>query len=187
MQAREKPRHLLRRGGNAVAETVGSHGGFSSGGRVGLLVHIHKDRLHDSAIQNLRALQRNGSEQSEQETSGVRTHAERGQLEPQDEEALEDEIPREVVENDAQREALHKVEEAEDDPVREPLDVVLVPGRLEGLDGHVRGERPADEVRDGAGEGVDRVERGHDDEAADEGVALRDLRALLEGDEQRVF
>ncbi len=109
------------------------------------------------------------------------THAELGELEPEDEDALEGEVPGEVVEDDAEGEGLEEVEEAEDDPVSKPLDVVGVTRRLEGLDGEEGGERPADEVGHGLREGVDAVEDGEEDDGAEEGVALGHLRALLEG------
>lgn len=118
-------------------------------------------------------------------TSG--TYAECGELEPEDEEGLEGEVPREVVEHNAQREAFRKVEEAEDDPVREPLDVILMARSLERLDGEIRGEAPANEVGDGSRERVDRVEDGEDEDGAEEGIALRHLGSLLKGVEDGVF
>lgn len=118
---------------------------------------------------------------------GKYTYAEGRELEPENEQALEGEIPGEVIEHNAEGEALEEVEEPKDDPVRQPLNVVLVTGRLECLDGEVRGEGPADEVRHGRGGDVDGVEDGEDDDGTDECVALRDLRALLERVEERVF
>lgn len=47
-------------------------------------------------------------------------------------------------------------------PVREPLLVVIGAGRLDGLDGEVGGEDPADEVGDGLGE-AEHVEEDQDD------------------------
>ena len=58
-------------------------------------------------------------------------------------------------------------------------------GRLECLDGEVRGEGPTDEVRHGRGGDVDRVEDGENGDGTDECVALGDLRALLERVEER--
>lgn len=118
---------------------------------------------------------------------GKNTYAEGRELEPEDEQALEGEIPGEVVEHNTEGEALEEVEEPEDNPVRQPLDVVLVTGRLECLDGEVRGEGPTDEVRHGRGGDVDRVEDGENGNGTDECVALGDLRALLERVEERVF
>ena len=111
---------------------------------------------------------------------GKKTYAEGRELEPEDEQALEGEIPGEVVEHDTEGKALEEVEETEDNPVGQPLNVVLVTGRLERLDGEVRGEGPADEVRHGGGGSVDGVEDGEDDDGTDECVTLGDLRALLE-------
>lgn len=53
-------------------------------------------------------------------------------------------------------------------------------GRLDGLEGEVRGEGPADEIGDGGGEGVDGVEDGQEQQGAEDGVCLGDLGALLE-------
>lgn len=55
-----------------------------------------------------------------------RTYASDRELEPEDEDGLEREVPGKVVEDDAEGEGLEEVEEAEDDPVGQPLDVVIV-------------------------------------------------------------
>ena len=102
-------------------------------------------------------------------------------MQPEDEEGLEREVPGEVVEDDAEGEGLEEVEEAEDDPVGEPLDVVGGTRGLEGLDGEVGGEGPADKIGDGGREGVDAVEDGEEEDGTEEGVALGHLSALLEG------
>ena len=115
------------------------------------------------------------------------THAEGRELEPEDEDGLEGEVPGEVVQHDAERERLREVEEAEDDPVGEPLDVVGVTGRLDGLDGEVGGEDPAEEVGDGGGKGVDGVEDDDEGDAAEEGVGLRDLGVVLKVGERGVL
>lgn len=108
------------------------------------------------------------------------THAESRELEPERENRLERKIPREIIQHHALRERLQKVKEAEHDPVREPLDVVRVAGALDGLDGEVRGEAPAEEVRDGLREGVDGVQDEEEGDAAEEGVGFGDLRRLFE-------
>ena len=79
------------------------------------------------------------------------------ELEPEDEDALEGEVPGDVVEDDTEADRLNEGEEAEDDPVREPLDVVLVAGGLKGLDREEGGKGPTDEIRNGRGERVDGV------------------------------
>lgn len=71
------------------------------------------------------------------------TNSESGELEPEDEDALEGVVPGEVVEDDARGEGLDKVEEPEHDPVRQPLDVICVSRRLDSLDGEVGGKYPA--------------------------------------------
>lgn len=111
---------------------------------------------------------------------GENTHAELRELEPEDEDALEGKVPGEVIEHDAEGEALEEVEEAKDDPVCEPLDIVLVTGALEGLDGEEGREGPADKVGDGGRECVDAVKNGEQDDGTEEGVALGHLGTLLE-------
>ena len=55
-----------------------------------------------------------------------RTYTGDRELEPEDEDGLEDEVPWDVVEDEAEGEGLEEVEEAKDDPVGQPLDVVIV-------------------------------------------------------------
>ena len=110
-----------------------------------------------------------------------RTYASDRELEPEDEDGLEGEIPGEVVEDDAESEAFREVEEAEDDPVREPLDVIGVARALERLDGEIGGKSPAHEIRDRRRKRVDGVENSKQDDGTEESVALGHLSALLEG------
>lgn len=56
------------------------------------------------------------------------TYAESRELEPDDEETLEGKVPREIVQHNAERKALREREEAEHNPVREPLDVITMTG-----------------------------------------------------------
>ena len=72
------------------------------------------------------------------------TYAESRKLEVKDEEGLECKIPGEVVQHRPQREALGEVEETENDPVCQPLNVIIVTGSLKGLDGKIGGERPTE-------------------------------------------
>jgi len=51
--------------------------------------------------------------------------AESRKLQPQDEKGLESEVPAEVIENEPKSQALDEVEETKDDPVGEPLNVVM--------------------------------------------------------------
>lgn len=74
------------------------------------------------------------------------THAESGKLEPEDEDGLKREVPGQVVEDDAEGDALEEVEEAEDGPVRQPLDVILGLGAFNGPKGEIGGESPTDEI-----------------------------------------
>lgn len=52
------------------------------------------------------------------------------ELEPEDEDTLEGKVPGDVIEDNTEADRLNEGEEAEDNPVREPLDVVLVSGGL---------------------------------------------------------
>lgn len=77
------------------------------------------------------------------------TYTERWELEPQNEDGLEREVPWEVVQHNPEREALHKVEESKYDPVCQPLNVILLSGALNSFEREVGGETPTDEVGDG--------------------------------------
>lgn len=107
------------------------------------------------------------------------THAEVGQLKPQNKDSLECEIPWDVVEDKPQGNALCQVEESKDDPVGEPLDVILWRGAFQGFKGEVRGEGPCDKVRDRSGKWVDEMEEGEEDDNSNGQECLGDLRVLL--------
>jgi hypothetical protein len=108
------------------------------------------------------------------------THASGRELEPENEDGLEGIVEGEIVEDDADGKRLDKVEKAEDHPVRQPLDVVLMPGRLECAEAEVGWESPADEVRRGRSEGVDEDEEGAEDSTAEGQHRLGDLHAGLD-------
>lgn len=110
----------------------------------------------------------------------ILAYSECRELEPEDEERLEGEIPWEVVENDAEGEGLGEVEEPKDDPVSQPLDVILWSGRLERLERQKGGETPTKEVRNGSGERVEGMENEEERNRADDDVRLGHLSALLE-------
>ena len=118
---------------------------------------------------------------------GQNTHSECRELEPEDEDSLEGEIPGEVVENDAEREAFNEVEEPEDDPVGQPLDIILDARRLESLEGEVGGESPADEVAHWRSKRVDEKEQTEKDDSANGGVGFGNLSALLKGVHDWIF
>lgn len=109
------------------------------------------------------------------------------ELEPEDEDGLEREIPGKVVENDAEGEGLEEIEEAKDDPVSQPLDVVIMARGLESLDRQVGGDTPADEVGHGGGECVDAVKDNEETNCANECVALGNLCPLFELDKSGVL
>ncbi len=117
---------------------------------------------------------------------GNHTHAGSWELEPENENGLEGVVEGEVVEKDAEGKRLDEIEEAKDDPVRQPLDVVILARGLEGTEAEVGGKSPADEVGGGCGEGVDKDEEGAEDGAAEDQSGLRDLRAGLDVEEHGV-
>ena len=74
------------------------------------------------------------------------TYTEGRELEPNDEGRLEGEVPWDIVKDEPEGEGFHKVEEAENDPVGEPLNVVMRGGRFNSLEGEVGGEAPSNEI-----------------------------------------
>lgn len=105
--------------------------------------------------------------------------SESGELKPDDECRLEGKVPGNVVENDREGQALKEVEETEDDPVGEPLDIVVGGGGLDGLEGEISWESPADEIGDGLRGSVEGMENDDEDDEANGGVDLGDLSSLL--------
>jgi hypothetical protein len=69
----------------------------------------------------------------------VITHSESRKLKPKDENCLECKIPWEVVEDEAERKAFGEVEEAKDNPICEPLDIILMSRGLQSLEGKISG------------------------------------------------
>jgi hypothetical protein len=115
------------------------------------------------------------------ESQGKGTYTESRELEPQDEHGLESVVPGEVVEENADSEALEEVEETEDNPVGEPLDVISVAGRFEGLDRKVRRQNPTEKVGDRGCETVESMKNEEQSDTTEEGISLGNLRLLLDG------
>jgi len=113
--------------------------------------------------------------------------AEGRKLQPENEGSLEGEIPGNVIEDNAEREPLDKVEEPKDNPVSQPLHVVIVTRALESLEREVGREGPANEVGDWSGKRVHKVEEGAENDCTDEKVALGDLCSLLKVVHNRVL
>ena len=67
------------------------------------------------------------------------------------------------------------------------MDVVVGRGRLDGFEGEIGGEGPADEVGDDCGERVDEVEESEEGDDAEDRVGLGYLCALLNVAEDRVL
>lgn len=108
---------------------------------------------------------------------------------PDDEDGLENKVHGDPVENGSDSHGLSEVEAAKDGPVGEPLLVVVGAGRLDGLDGEVGRERPADQVGDGRRE-AEHVEEDEHDRARAQGehtVRLGNLGLLLDLPQDRVL
>lgn len=108
-------------------------------------------------------------------------------MEPDDEGRFESEIPRDIVENKAEGEAFKEIEKAENDPVSEPLDVIMGIRRFDGFEREVGGKTPAHEVGYGSGEGVESVEDNNKEKTSQNGVHLGNLGALFEVVQDRVL
>ena len=107
-------------------------------------------------------------------------NSESGELEPEDQKRLEGVVPGDVVEENAEGERLDKGESAEDDPVSQPLNIVLRSRCFERLEGQIGGEGPAKEVRDGCSERVEGVEEEEENDGANDQVSLGDLSAFFQ-------
>jgi hypothetical protein len=108
-------------------------------------------------------------------------------LEPEDKEGLEGIVEGEVIENWPQGEGFQEVEEAENNPVGEPLDIILITWRFNGLERKISWETPAYEVRDRRRESINKDQKGHKNNAANDEEGLGDLGALFNIVEYRVF
>jgi hypothetical protein len=84
----------------------------------------------------------------------MKTYAESRELKPYNEHGFHCKVPREVIQHHSEGETLNKVEKAKDNPVGEPLDVIMGRGRLDSLEGEVGREEPADKVGDWSSEGI---------------------------------
>lgn len=108
-------------------------------------------------------------------------------MEPDDEDGLEGEVPWEIVQDHPKHEALSEIEEAKDDPICEPLDIILVPGALESFEREECGKSPANEVGYGPSEGVDKVEKSEEEDTAKNEISFRHLCALFKLVQDGIF
>lgn len=81
------------------------------------------------------------------------------QLEPQKKCGLEREIEREIIQDETEGQSLQKVEKSEHNPIREPLDIIVSSGGFDCSERQKCRKTPADEIRDGKGDGVDEDEK----------------------------
>jgi len=87
--------------------------------------------------------------------------AELRKLKPQDECSLEREVEWEVIKDNSEGKCFQEIEESEDDPVGEPLDIVLYTGAFDCLEGQIGRKSPSNEVGDGEGDGIYKNEEAH--------------------------
>jgi len=113
--------------------------------------------------------------------------ADAGELEPDDEGRFESEIPRDIVENKAEGEAFEEIEKAEDNPVSEPLDVIMGRRRFDGFEREVGGKTPTHEVGYGSGEGIESVEYDDEEKTSQNCVHFGNLGALFKIVQDRVL
>jgi len=92
---------------DTLTQTLRGGGGCSGGDCTSVLIHVGENGLEDGEVHSLCA-------------------AESGKLKPDDEDGLEGKVPGEIVKDETEGEAFQKVEEAKYDPVRQPLDIILV-------------------------------------------------------------
>jgi len=102
------------------------------------------------------------------------------ELEPENEEGLEGIIPGKVVEDNTEAKRLDKGEGAENDPVSQPLNIIIARGRLEGLERQEGGECPTEKVRNGSSERVESVEKEKKGDGADDHVRFGNLSPLFQ-------
>ena len=110
-----------------------------------------------------------------------------GELEPEDKEGLEGIVEGEIVKDHSQGEGFKEIEEAENNPVGEPLDIIIVTGRLESLEREISWEEPSNEVRGRGSEGVDEDENRSETDSASDEEGLGDLSTVLKVVEDRVL
>jgi hypothetical protein len=108
------------------------------------------------------------------------TYTESWELEPKNCDRLDCEVPRDVVQNNAESKRFQKVEESKDDPICEPLDVIMGTGAFNSLEGQVGGDTPTHKVGYRSSKGVERVKEDKKQQSTNNGVRLGNLGALLE-------
>ena len=141
----------IRAGGGGV-----TRGGASGGVTGSLLLVKGEERLsNDVVVENLGA-------------SELRAH------EPRDEESLANKVEGEVVEDRPESGGFNKVEETEDDPVSQPLLIVVLSRALQSLHAQVSGDGPSDQVGQGRGQAKE-VEKDQKDESSGGGEDTVDL------------
>lgn len=154
--------------GDALAEALSSDVVVGLGSRDSTRVGVGEHRLEHSVVSLLSA-------PSDRK------------LEPEDKNSLGGKIPGEVIQNRAECNAFGEVECAEHDPIGEPLNVVCMARRLERLEGEISRKAPANEIRDGSSECVEKMEDEEERDSANNEPRLGDLRTLLQVVQRGIF
>lgn len=107
------------------------------------------------------------------------TYTKRWELKPKDGNRLDREVPRDVIKNNAESKGFQEIEKTKNDPICEPLDVVVSAGTFNSLEGKVSGNTPSYKVGHRSGKGIERVKENEKHHCANYTVRLGDLGALL--------
>jgi hypothetical protein len=105
------------------------------------------------------------------------------------EDCLEDVVHRDPEKDEADAGGFGEVHQAKDDPIGQPLLIVVGTGAFDCLNREISGKSPADEVGNGRGE-TEHVEEDQDDEREDEGedtVGLGNTSTSFEVTKDREF
>jgi len=137
--------------------------GFSGsiGGTLGLLSGVGHDWAQDAEIEGA-------------STASLR------ELEPENEEGLEGIVEWKIIKDHSQSDRFSEVEETEDNPVCEPLDIIFVTRAFDGLEGEISGKSPSNEVGNWSSECVDEDEKGENKDASEDEEGFGDLSASFE-------
>ncbi len=115
------------------------------------------------------------------------TYTESWELEPKNGDRLDCEVPRDVIQNNAESKRFQEIEKSKDDPICEPLDVIMSARTFNSPEGQVGGDTPTHKVGYRSSKGVERVKKDKKQQSANDAVRLGNLSALLEIVQDRVL
>jgi len=108
------------------------------------------------------------------------TYTEGGELKPENEDGLEGVVPWEVVEENTEGKRLDKCEETEDNPVSQPLNIILSSRGLERLEGQVGGKTPTEEIGNRGSERVEDMEEEKKTDGTNDHVGFGNLSSFFQ-------